>query len=176
MDKLDYNKTIIKILKDCNIPKDEGLIILTALYFSLNPKVMFETQYYKNIFALLGPQFIFNQDMESGKIKWLIPLFGEEDIGFEWVKEWMDLFKAVNPERRGEKKEVINRFTRFFKQYPLYTKDEIFSATKLYLSNVNPQYCKKSHKFIFDLADDSMLLNHLETLQHKKEGVQLVLN
>jgi len=124
---------------------------------------------------LLGPLYIFNRDTKTNEVKWLVPLFGDDDKGLEWVTEWMNLFKEVNPERRGSKKDVIDRFDRFFKQYPLFTKNEIFNATKYYLNGLrDPQYCKKSHKFIYDI-EGSMLLDHLEVLQKSQEANNLFL-
>lgn len=176
MEKLEYNKIIIKILEDCGIPKDEGLIVLTSLWFDIKPKIMFETPYYKNILTLLEPQFIFERD-ELYRISWLIPLFGDKaECGFEWIKEWMDLFKKVNPSRRGDKAECIKRFTDLFKRYPLISKNDVFKATKIYLAQVNPAYCKKSHKFIWDMENESILMNYIDELRHENEGINDSLN
>ena len=96
-------------------------------------------------------------------------MFEEQETGFEWVSEWMDLFKAVNPERRGSKADVLRRMKRFFMNNPSVRKDDVFKATQNYLKTISePMYCKKSHKFIYEIDGSSMLLDYVENIESSK--------
>lgn len=173
MKSLKYNKTIITILNSSGIPLDDGLTVLTLLYCNLYKSKVFEDEYFNSILSILGTKFIFNMDFETKKIKWLIPLFGEDDE--DWVTKFMDMFKQVNPSRRGVRAEVIQRMKNFRIKYPEYTMKEIFDATEYYLNNLNNmEYCKSSHKFIQDM-NGSVLLDHLEYLKNQNEGIDDVI-
>ena len=82
----------------------------------------------------------------------------------------MDLFKAKNPERRGVKADVLKRMKKFFVNNPSVRKDEVFQATENYLKNVSePIYCKKSHKFIYEIDGTSMLKDYVDGLSRAEE-------
>ena len=89
-----------------------------------------------------------------GKIRttWKVPLFNEEkNEHFEWTVDWMQLFERVNPNRKGTKSAVSVRMKRFFAENPHVRKDDVFEATRRYISTVSdPQFLKSSHKFIYE--------------------------
>jgi hypothetical protein len=172
MDKLEFNPTIIEVVKSSNIPKDDGLTVLTCLYFNLNAK-MFEDKYYQDILAILGTKFIFNRDSKTGKVQWLVSLFGDDSPELEWIKEFMDMFGKLNPDRRGVRKETIARLEQFRVQHPLYTKEDIMNAAKHYLNSADPRFCFKSHKFILN-ETGSPLLTYLEYLHKEKDDSKVL--
>ena len=117
---------------------------------------------------------IVSKDYKTNDIVWLMPLFEESVTGFEWVTDWMDLFKSVNPSRRGVKKEVMTRMKRFFINNPTIRAQDVVEATKLYLKGVdNAQYCKSSHKFIYEIDGTSMLLGFVGQLETDKARTQI---
>ena len=100
-------------------------------------------------------------------------MFEETESGFEWISDWMDLFKNVNPERRGVKADVLRRMKKFFVNNPSIRKEQVLEATKMYLKTVdNPTYCKKSHKFIYEQDGSSMLLDFVERIDSNRAAIQ----
>lgn len=162
---VNINSEIVNLLKEKKINIEDGLSILTILYYNLNPSFIPETLLNKVL--SIG---IIDKDYTTNTLIWKKPLFEESVIGFEWVTEWMDLFKKVNPERRGTKADVIKRMKKFFVNNPSIRTDDVFEATKKYLRSLSDaQYCKKSHKFIYEQDGSSMLLQFIEAEKESKE-------
>lgn len=161
----NVNSEIKTILDRKSIPRHDGITYLLCLHYGLDPSFIPE-EFKRRVLA----SGIATIEFPSGTVKWNTPLFNEQEIGFEWVSEWMDLFKAVNSGRRGVKSEVLKRMKRFFVNNPAIRKDDVFRATKKYLGEVtSPQYCKKSHKFIYEIDGTSMLLDYCSGLRTSSE-------
>lgn len=155
---LEVNSEIIRLLKSKNISSHDGICYLLTIYYRLTPS--FIPKELENQILCLG---IVNKDYENDVIVWKINLFEEQITGFEWVTEFMDLFGKVNPERKGVKSDVLNRMKKFFMNNPSIRKDDVLKATKSYLKGIdNPIYCKKSHKFIYEIDGTSMLFDYVE--------------
>ena len=59
---------------------------------------------------------------------------------------------------------------QFFVNNPSVRKDEVFQATENYLKSVSePIYCKKSHKFIYEIDGTSMLKDYVDGLSRAQE-------
>jgi|SRR6187402_71683 len=161
-----FNSEIKEALSRNSIAIHDGLGYLLSLHHGVDPSyIPMELQ--RKVLAAK----IISKDYANDEIKWLMPLFEETESGFEWISEWMDLFKAINPERRGVKADALRRMKKFFVNNPSVRKTDVFDATNLYLSTVtNPMYCKKSHKFIYEQDGTSMLLDFVEQKQDKKSG------
>lgn len=64
-----------------------------------------------------------------------------DDISPGSVEEWIDDWRKLFPERvkssgrpvRGDKKACLKKMIAFCKEYPEYTKEQIFDATKIYV-------------------------------------------
>ena len=167
---LKVNSEIRQIFVDKSIPVHDGVAYLLCLHYGVSPSFIPE-----ELERRVLSTNILTKDYSDDTIKWNLNLFEEQEIGFEWISEWMDLFKAVNPERRGIKADVLKRMKKFFVNNPAIRKEEVFQATKEYLSNVtNPMYCKKSHKFIYELDDSSMLLDFVVQGQAKEATLNVV--
>lgn len=157
---LTFNSEIKNILDRNSISQHDGVSCLLCLYYGTDPSFIPE-ELMRRVLATN----IVNKDFTTGELKWNKDLFEETELGFEWISEWMDLFKRVNPDRRGVKGDVLKRMKRFFVNNPSVRKDEVFKATEMYLKTVdNPTYCKKSHKFIYEMDNSSMLLEYVERL------------
>jgi len=151
--KLNINSQIKDKLASKNISLHDGLCFLLCIYYGVKPSYIPE-ELARRILAV----GIVTKDYSNDTIEWKIPLFEETINGFEWITEWMDLFKVVNKDRRGVKNYVLKRMKTFFINNPSVRVEQVMEATKMYLRSVdNPIYCKKSHKFIYEADGSSML-------------------
>lgn len=154
------NSEVRDIIRTHGIPMHDALGYLVCVYYGLEPSYI-PTELERRVLAA----GILTQNYESNTIVWVKSLFEETEIGFEWISQWMDLFKRINPERRGTKSYVLTRMKKFFVQNPAVRKEDVFEATNIYLGALtSPMYCKKSHKFIFEQDGSSMLLDYVENL------------
>lgn len=161
--KVIINEGVKNLLREKGISIQDGIAYLICLYYGVSPSYI-PKDLVRRVLALP----IVTIDYTTDTIEWKIPLFEEQEIGFEWVVEWMNLFKKVNVERRGVKRDVLTRMKKFFANNPSVRKDDVFSATKLYLKRItDPIYCKKSHKFIYEADGTSMLLDYVEQAKRK---------
>lgn len=162
---LEINSEIRKILINKGIPIHDGVAYLLCLYYGVSPTYIPE-ELKRRVLATN----ILTKDYSSDTIKWNLSLFEEQEIGFEWIGDWMDLFKAKNPERRGVKADVLRRMKKFFVNNPSIRKDEVFQATENYLKSVSEAiYVKKSHKFIYEQDGTSMLKDYVDGLSRAQE-------
>lgn len=162
---LTFNSEIRTIFNSQGIPIHDGLAYLMCLYYGIEPSFI-PKELERRVLACR----IVGKDYTSGEIKWHISLFEEGESGFEWIGEWMDKFKKINPERRGVKADVLRRMKKFFVNNPAIRKDEVYAATDEYLESVsNATYCKKSHKFIYEQDGSSMLLDYVIRIQQRVE-------
>ena len=155
---LDINSEIREIFANKAIPMHDGVAFLICLYYGISPSYI-AVALERRILA----SGIVSKDYSSDTIIWKINLFEEQETGFEWISECMDLFKEINPERRGVKADVLRRMKKFFVNNPSIRKDDVIKATKVYLKSVSePIYCKKSHKFIYEQDGTSMLKDYID--------------
>jgi hypothetical protein len=160
MVRMTMNSEITNILREKRIPIQDATVYLLSLHYGLKPTYIPEELKRKVLASGIA-----TIEYPSETVKWLTPLFEEQEIGFEWISEWMDLFKAVNSGRRGVRADVLRRMKRFFANNPSIRKEEVFRATNKYLGEIsNPVYCKKSHKFIYEIDGTSMLLDYVTGL------------
>lgn len=162
---LEINNEIKEILNTNKIPLHNGICYLMCLYYSIEPDYIPENLKRK-ILALN----IVTKDYSNNELIWRIPLFENTEVGFEWVEEWMDMFRKVNPSRKGVKKDVLARMKKFFANNPSVRKEDVFKCTEIYLKTIRDSiYCKMSHKFIYEIDGTSMLYNYL---QQYYEGIK----
>jgi hypothetical protein len=89
----------------------------------------------------------------------------------QWIEEWCNLYPE-NVEFNGYKlksdvKYCVKKMQTFCKQHPAYTKDVIFAATKLYLTQQAAkgwEYTKQSTYFISKLGQPSLLESFCEKI------------
>lgn len=160
---IEINPKIREVLVKNNIPLNEGILLLLSLYHGIKPKIV-NQKLERKIFAAK----IVNFSYDTHSLVWNVPLYKglEKSIdNFDWITEYMDLFKAYNPERRGLKSSVLARMKKFMKKYPSVTKEKILEATKAYLSSVtNTQYVMMSHKFIATQDGGEPLKDFIDSL------------
>lgn len=157
---LEFNSEIRDIFNRSSIPIHDGLSYLLCLYYGTDPSYI-----PKELERKVLSTGIVTKDYNNDELKWNVGLFEETENGFEWISDWMDMFKQVNPERRGVKADVLRRMKKFFVNNPSIRKEDVLEATKMYLKTIdNSIYCKKSHKFIYEQDDSSMLLDYVERI------------
>lgn len=144
---MNFNPEVIEILKSYKINRDKGLLFLLGVYYELDVETLCSEEVIKSM-ALTK---IVEKDYKTNTIQWNIPLFQGIESSFEWVKDWIEPFGKVNPERKGNYRDALARMKDFFKKYPEYRKDDVYKARDFYFKTLNnPKFCMHSHKFIFD--------------------------
>lgn len=155
---VDINPALVSAVRDARLPMDDTLGMLILLHHGVKPTYI-PQDFIRRVLA----SGIVTYDATSKTYDWRYGLYEGGNTQYDWIKEWMDLFKVVNPDRRGTKASVVKRMKDFFANYPQYNVDNVMAATRAYLQTVtNPQYCKTSHKFIKEQDGSSMLLEQLE--------------
>jgi len=153
------NPRILEILSAFNIPEKDGVSYLLSIHYDCIPSYVPTTIVQKiNVSQII--------QLSNNQIVWKEPLFiKEEGINEKWewvVQDYISLFGAINPKRKGPKSATIARMKSFFAQNPEVRKEDVLGATKMYIQNVNnPEYLISSHYFIFkDKGADKV--SHLE--------------
>jgi hypothetical protein len=156
---LEFNSEIKGIFNKSSISIHDGLSYLLCLYYGTDPSYI-----PKELERKVLSTGIVTKDYSNDELKWNVGLF-EETENVEWISDWMDMFKQVNPERRGVKADVLRRMKKFFVNNPSIRKEDVLEATRMYLKTIdNSIYCKKSHKFIYEQDGSSMLLDYVERI------------
>lgn len=166
--RLSINPLIRAILRKNNIFEADGIMLLIAAYFNLKPSCLKdETNYYHQIWNKILTLNIFVVDYTTDTLEWCYSLFGDSLLSFEdqWIKDFMNKFKEVNPERRGDKAAVVKNLKKLTREYPYLTKEKIMEVTDYYLNNLSDsQFCKKSHKFLYD-TNGSVFMETFEAMK-----------
>jgi len=161
---LEFNSEIREVFNTNSISIHDGLSYLLCLYYGTDPSYI-----PKELERKVLSTNIVTKDYSNDELKWNISLFEEIENGFEWISDWMEMFKQVNPERKGVKTDVLRRMKKFFVNNPSIRKEDVIEATKMYLKTIdNSIYCKKSHKFIYEQDGTSMLLDYVERIPKNK--------
>lgn len=161
---IDINPEIKEKLQEEKIrPYDDALCYLMCLYYNIKPTYIPE-----NLINKILATGIINRDYITGEITWKINFLSEDISNFEWINEYRNLFKSINPERVGVKNQCISRMKRFFINNPSIRKDDIIEATKNYIRQVdNPKYLKSADYFIYYDGENSLLKEYIERLPKK---------
>ncbi len=85
---LEINSDIVEIFKQNKINITDGTSYLLLLYYQLFPTYIPESLSIK-----INSLDIFTIDYSTGEVVWNIPLFEESEEKFEWIEDYMDLFK-----------------------------------------------------------------------------------
>lgn len=136
------NPEIREILSEFKIPYDDGVSYLLAVFYNLDPSYIPDTLKKKVIMARI---------FEVGKtgVDWRTPLMEEQMTSFGWVKEYVQVFKRLNPDLPGSVTESTKRFKKFFADNPNVTIQDVKGAVNLYIGSVNDyRYLMYPHYFI----------------------------
>lgn len=170
---MNINPDVYEILKEFKIDKSAGLLCLLGFYYNLDV----ETTCPENVIQQINLTKIVEKDYENNSIQWNIPLFEGQNTEWEWVKEFVDGFGKINPERRGSPRDAVARMKDFFKKYPEYRKEDVMKARDLYFATqTDRKFLMKSHKFIFDGIGAMKKSTLLEYCEKVKTGSNPVSN
>lgn len=102
-------------------------------------------------------------------------LFGNTKVS-EWIDEWRELFpagvKSGGYNIRTDKNGCLKKMSAFVKNYPKFTKELIFEATKYYLAVQKKEqykFCQLAHYFILK-NDNSTLGSFCEEVKDSFKG------
>lgn len=141
---MKINENILRVLQKSSITnKKSALAFLLAVYFKCSEANCFPELLKANI-SSLGIYSI-----NGNNVEWKIPLFENQDVNFEWVKEYRQKFKDRNPARAGDLKACTIRMKDFFANNPHVRKEDVLKATDKYLDDTDKSYIQTSHYFIF---------------------------
>lgn len=160
-----FNKKILSILNDYGIRQNEALTTLLIIYYKLEKdnRIMID-----EFISELSKCKLIEYDFRKQQYFLTMPLFGKEDesLDNDWITEYMNMFAKINKERRGDKKTVAKRIAKLMQEYHDITPEMILKATELYIKRVrDPQFLKKSHKFIWDEDNGYEILTYINMLK-----------
>jgi hypothetical protein len=141
---MKINPQIVSVLQEYNIPVNDAVAYLLSIYFncrpSYTPPLLVQRM---NVTNILGID-------SNREVVWHIPLFtGESQEKWDWVKEWNEEFRKINPKRKGSDKDCITRMKAFFADNPDVRKEDVIAATKMYFRTLtSAEYIISSHYFI----------------------------
>lgn len=163
--KREFNPQLKMLLEENNIDVNNALCYLLSVFYELDCSC-FSDRLKKEV-QLLN---IFVLKYEKKEVVWEISLFKDFDVNFDWVNEYRDLFKNVNPKRNGSKQVVTSRMRKLFSLYPDIRKDEVLGATKLYLDSVdNYNYITTAERFLFQDRDGSPIIDWIEKFRENND-------
>lgn len=137
---MKINKKISETFTRFSIDPDEGLLYLLGLFFSLNVDHLDESMKKKVLMSKVV-------EYSTTGLKWNIPLFEGQETAFAWVTdEYVKLFASCDKDTNA--REATARMKKLFAENPDIRKEEVLSATEMYLSNTNPKYVKLPHYFL----------------------------
>lgn len=164
---MEINREIAEVLKECKVPVKAGTLVLLGIYFNLDVDRVCQEEIVKAV----STTKIVEMDYNNGVIKWNIPLFKGQETTWAWVEHYNESFGRINPTRKDNLADVTKRMIEFFKLYPQFRMQDVKKATKAYLDTIkDPQYLKRSAKFIFEgqgATKISLLLNWCEKVTDK---------
>lgn len=137
---MKINRTIVEYLSAVKVGEIYGVPYLLALYFGYDPIYV-----PKDLKELVASSGIYRRD--GSTIVWLVPLFEGQEVAFDWVEtEYLKLFEPIG--KNKHKRECISRMKSLFRTHPDIRKEDVLSATRLYLSNTDPRFVRMPHYFI----------------------------
>jgi len=100
----------------------------------------------------------------------------KEVLGF--IEEWVLLYPDIEwngYKLRSRGKDCVNKMLKLCNSNPLYTKDVIFAATKMYLAQQaerNYEYTKQAIYFISKLGEPSLLESFCQKILNNEKPKQ----
>lgn len=141
---MKINPQINALLEQYNIPVNDAIAYLLSIHFNCRPSYTPTLLVQRiNVTNILGID-------ANREVIWHVPLFeGDSQTKWDWVKEWNAGFGLINKKRKAPDKDCITRMKAFFADNPDVRKEDIYGATKMYLSTLtNAEYLTSSHYFI----------------------------
>jgi hypothetical protein len=187
MAKLEFNPKVHEKLREHNIEagieENEALLYLLSAYYNV-PVQSTPT----DIVRKVNLTKIVERDYETPNSlpKFNIDLFDKDEQvneAWEWVdKEYRALFAKVRMDAKGDKNGCVTKMMKFFALHPEIRKDDVLTATKLYIdpflaNQQNVKYMQRADYFISKTVDGSKLsrleqyLEQLKTFKAENGGI-----
>jgi hypothetical protein len=162
---MEINEEILEIFKEVKIYPADGICYLIAVFYGYKPHyIPADLKVKVNASGIYG--------VKGGNLHWNVPLFKNQETGFDWVKtEYVQMFKEHNPTRGGHVREATARMKRLFAKNPDIRKDDIIGATRMYLINTDSQYIRNPHFFIEKGTGGNKTTDILDWIDKHKENV-----
>jgi len=127
---------------------DEAILYLLAVYHNLKTDL-----FRGNLPTYVNSLGIFEVDVTADEYNWNIPLYASIELGKDFIEEYRDMFKALDPTKAGDRPTIVKKFRKFFKEYPQYTEEDVLKATRMYLEDfmyqgTDPMYLQNANYFI----------------------------
>lgn len=140
---MTINPQIKEILNDYKIGYNDGVTYLLAVFHGLDPSyvpdILKRQVAATNIFTKLA----------KGSVDWRVNLFEGTLDEYAWVKDYVKVFKNLNPSVPGSVAECTRRFRVFFAKHPQYTVEDVKGALNLYIQSLSdPKFIGYPHYFI----------------------------
>lgn len=178
---MEINREIKQLLKEHNENVNEALTILLVIYYKLEKGNLIMNDRYITTLSNLG---IIGYDFAKSEYVFKMPLFVEEEdlpkeqinhiLSEEFVLEYIDKFKAVNPTRRASKLSVRDRFEKLLKNFHDVTEDEIMKAVDMHIAELSsPNYLKQADYFIWKQNEGFNIMRYIEEIRkgpQKQQG------
>ena len=166
------NPRIKDILTEYRIPYKDGLSVLISIYYDCVPSYT-DLPVVERLYKKVLSTGICSGNHNVGKgVEWRIPLFEDQLTQFDWVKEYVEVFKKCNPSVPGTVTECTKRFKKFYSEHPTVRFEDIKGAVNMYLKSLNDyKYIMHPHYFIYKgvgLDKTSMLEYWLEEYYKEK--------
>lgn len=156
---LEIPKKFLTQLKDYNITIDEYLVLYSKVVLKYTEEELENLPTSKSINEIL-------RTIADKNLDYYTEIIFAENL--EWVEDWIALWpegvKQNGVYVRSSANTIREHFKKFLRKYN-YTKEEIFQATRTYLTNQaksNNDYISLSHNFI-EKNNVSLLANMCET-------------
>lgn len=168
---MKINPDLKRIFREHNINYDEGILYLLSLYFGIViPESKFEQTIKQINFIKVVER---NYKSDSNDLIWNVPLFESQNLLWDWVIEYREMFRRIRKDRGGTLDSCLVRMKKFFAENPEVRKEDVIEATKMYLRTVtDPAYLTGADYFITkDKGIDakSKLMLYLEILYEKRK-------
>lgn len=163
MKTLKINNEIKEILEDYEIDIKSGLCYLLAIYHDTDCNLFPPSL--KNLVNSTGIIKV----GQGGKYDWTLPLFEGQETAFEWVKDYCKLFKDANREKGGHVRESTARMKKLFSTHPEIRKEDVMTATKMYIINSNSTFLMQPHYFIMKGVGAEKTYNLLDWIDKCQE-------
>lgn len=78
-----------------------------------------------------------------------------------WINDYRSKFKSLRHNAMGDPKACLKKMKMFLTDNPQYSKDDIFKAVDLYISETDPTYIQQADYFIYKSGMDKIPTSRL---------------
>lgn len=126
---MTINPQIFCILKEQNFNIENCVTYLLSVYYGLRPTYIDELTVRQ-----VGLSGIAQRDYEKGTIRWVVPLFNQEQkSNWSWITEYRQIFSSVKAGTGGDQGACVELMQEIFAKHPILTSDIVMNAARAYI-------------------------------------------